>query len=152
MSRNFLSLLVVAFGLVPAPQITSDFAARYGAPDVQRFVVRPGITLTVAYGTDQAACQMVIEPRHSILRRNESAKYMRPEVVTEILEEVLPQADRGTQLRRTVTKSGCNDFEVIEYENATITRTAHECNLPNPEIEAEATVTVKNPGCVSVEK
>jgi hypothetical protein len=145
-------LLFIALALVPATQTATDFTARYGNPDAERFIVRPGITLMVAYGTDQAACQMVIEPRHSIIRGNESAKYMRSEVVTEILDEVLPQPDRGMQLSRVVTKSGCNDFEIIEYENASITRTTHTCDLPNPEIEGAATVTRKNPSCASVEK
>jgi len=151
MKHYRFAALLLSFA-VPAIAQQSDFTARYGDPAAEQFVVRPGITLMVEYGTSRVACRMLIEPRHSILRRNESAKYMRPEVVTEILDEVLPQPDRGIQLRHSVTKSGCNEFEVTEYENATITRTTLRCNLPNPEIEAEATVSRKAPACTNVEK
>jgi hypothetical protein len=101
----------------------------------------------VAYGTNQAACQMVIEPTRSIVPRDEPAKYMRPEVVTEIIDEVLPEAERGALILRTVTKSGCNDYETIDYQNATVSRFRRNCRLPNPEIEGVATVTRKNLSC-----
>jgi hypothetical protein len=67
------------------------------------------------------------------------AKYMRPEVVAEILDEVLPEAERGDPILRTVTKSGCNDYETADYQNVTISRFRTSCNLPNPEI----TVTLR---------
>jgi hypothetical protein len=62
---------------VPAIELSAaDLHGRYGDPDVERFIVRPGITLMVAYGTYQAACQMVVESRRSIIPRDEPAKYM----------------------------------------------------------------------------
>ena len=106
MLRTVLSLLFLLLAIIVAAQTASDFTARYGDPDVERFVVRPGITLMVAYGTDQVACQIVVEPRHPIIPRDEPAKYMRPEVVTEILDEVLPEAERGELILRKLTKSG----------------------------------------------
>lgn len=133
---------------VPAIKLNAtDLHSRYGDPDVQRFVVRPGITLMVAYDTDQAACRMVVEPTRSIIPRDEPAEYMLPEVVTDIIEETLPEADRGKPLRRVVTKSGCNEFETMDYENVTVTRFRHNCDLPKPEIEGATTVTRKNPAC-----
>lgn len=124
-----------------------DIHTQYGVPDAQRYVARPGIALRVSYGGDQSPCEMLIDRTGPIIQRDMHVKYMRPEVVTEILDEVLPQSDRGIQLRRTVTKSGCTNFEIIDYENATITRTTHTCDLPNPEIEGAATVTRRNPSC-----
>jgi hypothetical protein len=152
MVRTVLLLFFVGFALIAAAQTTTDFTARYGDPDVERFVVRPGIALTVEYGSDTTACQMVIEPMHSIVRRDTAVKYMRPEVVTQILDEVLPESDRGTQLRRLVTKSGCNAFEITDYENAIIVRTTHTCDLPNPEIAGEATIARKGLSCRAIEK
>lgn len=127
----------------------TDLHARYGDPDAERFAVHPGITLMIAYGADQAACQMVIEPAHSIVLHAEPALYMRPEAVTEIIDEILPAADRGQLLLNPVTKSGCNDYESIEYQNVTVSRFKHNCRLPNPEIEGTATVMRKNPSCGS---
>ena len=137
---------------VPAIELNAaDLHARYGEPDVERFIVgpivRPNVTLMVAYGTDRAACQMVVERMRSIIPHDEPAEYMRPEVVTEIIDVVLPEADRGSLLLRTVTKSGCNEIENADYQNVTVSRFRHKCNLPNPGIEEEATVTRKNPAC-----
>jgi hypothetical protein len=125
----------------------TDLHTRYGDPVVSRFVVRPGITLVATYGTDQAACHMVVGPTRSILPRDEAAKYMQPEVVTEIFDEVFPDADRGELLLRVVTKSGCNDYENVNYQNVTISRFRHKCDLPNPEIEGAATTMRKSPAC-----
>jgi hypothetical protein len=133
---------------VPAIELTAtDLHTRYGDPDMERFVVRSGIALTVTYGADQAACQMLVEPKGSIIPRDEPAKYMRPEVVTEIIDEIFPEADRGKLLLRFVTKSGCNDYETINYQNVAVSRFRHKCELPKPEIEGAATVTRKNPAC-----
>jgi hypothetical protein len=133
----------------PAIELTATDLHTYGDPDVERFIVRPGVTLMVAYGTDQAACQMVVKPTRSILPHDEPAEYMRPEVVTEILDEVLPDAGRGELLLRVVTKSGCNDYETVDYQGVTVSRFRHKCRLPNPEIEGPATMTRKSASCGS---
>lgn len=133
---------------VPAIELNAThLQLRYGDPGVDRFVVRPCITLMVAYGTDQAACQMVVEPTRSIIPRHEPDRYMRPEVVTEIIDEILPEAERGELLLGVVTKSGCNDYETDDYQNFTVSRSRHKCHLPNPEIEGAATVTRKGSSC-----
>jgi AAA+ superfamily predicted ATPase len=90
---------------------------------------------------------MVVEPTRSIIPRDEPTPYMRPEDVTEIIDEVLPEADRGELLLGVVTKSGCNEYETMDYQNVTISRFRHKCDLPKPEIEGAATVTRKNPAC-----
>jgi hypothetical protein len=106
----------------------------------------------VAYGTDRAACQMVVEPTRSVILRDEPDKYTRPEVVTEIIDEILPEAERGELLLGVVTKSGCNDYETDDYQNFTVSRFRHKCRLPNPEIEGAATVTRKGSFCGNVVK
>jgi hypothetical protein len=90
---------------------------------------------------------MLIEPIRSIVPNDEPAKYMRREVMTEIIDEVLPEADRGPLLLHFVTKSGCNDFETGDYENVAIYRFRHRCLLPNPEIEGAARIIRKGPPC-----
>jgi hypothetical protein len=140
-------------GRVPAIALTAtDLRNRYGDPGAQRFMVRPGITLMATYGTDRAACRMVLGPTRSVIPRDEPARYTRSEDVTGIIDEVLPEADRGEQLRRVVTRSGCNDYEMIDYGNVTVSRLRHDCNLPKSEVEGQATVTRNNSGCTNVPK
>lgn len=147
MSRTLLVLFLVLPSVVATAQTASELKARYGDPDVERFLARPGIALMVRYADDRTACEMLIAPMRSIIPRNDAATYMRPEVMTEIIDEVLPEANRGTLLRSFVIKSGCNDLETKEYENVTINRFRHKCDLPNPEIEGEATITRKSSSC-----
>ena len=139
-----------SWGDVSIAQTAIDLHNRYGVPDAQRYVVRPGITLMVSYGSDQSACEMVIERKRSIIPLGEGENYVRPEVMTDIIDKVLPEADRGKLLLGVVTKSGCNDLETRDYENVTIHRFRHRCRLPNPEIEGTATITRKNTSCGAI--
>ena len=139
---------IASWKYVPAIELNAtDLHARYGDPGVERFVVRPGITLMATYSTDQAACRMVVGPTRWIIPRNDPAQYMRPEDVSEIIDEVLPEANRGELLLGVVTKSGCNDYETMDYQNVIVSRFRHKCDLPKPEIEGAATVTRKGPPC-----
>jgi hypothetical protein len=147
MCRTVLLLFLALSPVATSAQSASELKARYGDPDVERFLVRPGITLMARYAGDRTACEMVIEPIRSIIPRNDSDMYIRPELMTEIIDEVLPEASRGKLLLGVVTKSGCNDLETEDYENVTIHRFRHRCNLPNPEIAGEATITRKNTSC-----
>ena len=139
-------------GNVAIPLKAIDLQSRYGEPDVQRFAVRPAVGLTVEYGPERAACRMLLEPKGAILTSDKPAKYMRPDVVTEILNEAIPESNRGTEISRTITKSGCNEFEIAEYLHVTIMRSRHNCQLPNPETEGRAAITRKDAGCESLKK
>jgi hypothetical protein len=90
---------------------------------------------------------MAIEQTHSWIPSDEPDKYMRPEAVTEIIDEILPEAERGELRLGVVTKSGCNDLENDDYQDFTVIRFRHRCNLPSPEIEGAATITRKAPSC-----
>jgi hypothetical protein len=131
-------------------QTAVDLHNRYGAPDAQRYEVRPGVTLMVRYGSDRSACEIVIERKRSIIPPGVAENYVRPEAMTEVIDEVLPEADRGKLLLGVVTTSGCNDLETDDYENVTIHRFRHRCRLPNSEIEGTATVTSKNTSCRAI--
>ena len=149
MLRTVLLLFLALSAVGASAQNANELKARYGDPDVERFLVRPGITLMAKYAEDRTACEMLIGPMRSIIPLNEAAIYMRPEVMTEIIDEVLPEAKRGKLLRSFVTKSGCNEIETKEHENVTIIRVRHKCDLPNPEIEGQAMITWKNSSCAA---
>jgi hypothetical protein len=42
MLRTVLSLLFLLFAIIATAQTASELTARYGPPDVERFIVRPG--------------------------------------------------------------------------------------------------------------
>jgi hypothetical protein len=151
MSRTPLMLFLFVAAITASAQTASDLVARYGEPDAERFLVRPGVTLTVRYDGNRTACEMVIEPTISIMRQAEPGKYIPPELMDQIIDEVVTEADRGKLLFAAVTKSGCNDLETKDYENITIQRFRHRCRLPNPDIEGRATITRKDPRCTEID-
>jgi len=72
---------------------------------------------------------------------------MSSESVTEILENIAPAAERGKEVGRTTTMSGCNEFQIFEYENVSIARSTHNCLPLKPEREMRATAAFKREAC-----
>jgi len=146
--RILIGLLVAAASLAVA-QTPQDLHNRYGKPDVERFTARPGISLTVEYGSDHLACNMLIQPPEPLLSRQEEQTFMRSETVTDILEEVVPVATRGQEKYQFHMVSGCNNIDGTEYENMSITRSTHNCLPLEPERETSATVIFRRDICRS---
>ena len=81
--------LVGVAGLVLV-QSSQELRIRYGEPDVERFAVRPGISLSVEYGSDHLVCQALIEPPKTLVHPEEPVPLMSSEAVTAILEDIAP--------------------------------------------------------------
>jgi hypothetical protein len=115
----FLCLIAVASA---APPTSVDLHARYGKPDVERFAVRPDVTLTVEYGEGGQACAMRIEPRHAADQNAPDDPLAEIAVLADVLNEVVPPATRGKQLDAGERISGqCNGAAPpMEYENVSI--------------------------------
>jgi hypothetical protein len=65
--------MAVCFG---AAQTSQELHSRYGEPDIERFTARPGIGLTVEFGSDGLACQELLEPLQPLVHREEQASYL----------------------------------------------------------------------------
>jgi len=92
-------LILAAASGVLAPS-SQELHNRYGEPYLESFLARPGIGLTVEYGSDHSACGGLIEPAHPLFHPEESLPLMSPDTVTEILEEVVPVSHRRRNVRR----------------------------------------------------
>jgi hypothetical protein len=57
--------------------------------------VRPGVSITVEYGDDDQLCQVVIEPKQPIIHKAEPLRYMSPELVGSVIDEVALPGQRG---------------------------------------------------------
>jgi hypothetical protein len=69
-----------------AAQTSGELHSRCGEPDRERFAARPGVVLTVQYGSDGLACQVLLESPQPLLN-DEKNLSMSSDVVTEILEK-----------------------------------------------------------------
>lgn len=115
-------LIAVAIAAA-TPQTPTEYSARYGKPDAERFVVRPDLVLSVEYGADGAACKMRIAPRQSLMYS--MAIWTNPtapvDEVTQVLNEVVPPETRGKDLGPgRIFPQAAGAPSPAEYENLTI--------------------------------
>ena len=145
--RFLIACFAVAAASAALPQSSNEFHSRYGEPDLERFQARPGISVTVEYGSDHLACQIVIEPPQPLIHQEEQTQFMSSGAVTGILEGIVPAQMRGEEIGRSITAMSCNEFEVVEYGNVSIMRSTHNCLPLKPEREVRATISFKRDIC-----
>ena len=128
-----------------APQKLAELRSRYGNPDADNFLVRPGIRLAVEYGSDGLACEMKIE---------QGATTLLFKTAEEILDEAIPPSGRGRLVNGGETRGGWGMIEWREYENVRIGLSGTVCPplLPNDcrEQVQSAGATFKRAACQNV--
>lgn len=140
------SLLTVTAGVLLS-QSSQDYRNRYGEPDRERFAARSGISLTVEYGSDHAACYALIEPPQPLTYSEEHVPLMSSEGTSEVLEEVAPVAMRGKEISDGNFQSGCNVARITDYENVSIMRSTHTCDPSSRDQDVRTAITFKRETC-----
>jgi len=145
---------VLLAGFLAPQQSSSEYHLLYGPSDLERFTVRPGITLTIEYGPDRTACRMVIEGSRHFLSAAALSSFVADKIlpqkeVAQILAEAVPPEDRGAELRQLGGFSTGGAYSYGEdYEHLTIGHVApHACPSATPQCEARAYVTFKRKAC-----
>jgi hypothetical protein len=139
--------LFLAFGSAVLAPSSLEFHNRYSEPDLERYIARPGIALTVEYGSDHLACHVLVEPPHSLSRPDEKARLMSSETVDRILEENLPVKVRGMSISSSVESMPCAEKRRTQYQGLTIDRIRNVCASATPEHEIRAEATFNRDGC-----
>jgi hypothetical protein len=132
---------------VLAPSAQEELHARYGEPNLERFMARPGIAVTVEYGSDRSACWVLIEPPRPLFHAEENLPLMLSDTVTEILEEIAATDTRGTSVSTMISNMGCAELQITQYQALTINRSRNMCLSPMPEHEVRATITYNRDVC-----
>lgn len=127
-------MLLLLTGL-PLDQSSPNFRSRFGEPDAERYAVGNDIGLTVEYGSDGLVFQIVIERKQPLLHKDRPLEYMRPEVVSALIDEVVPRKSRGLSLGTALESIGCAEERVDTYENIWISRASDMCMPLKPERE-----------------
>jgi hypothetical protein len=144
--RLFRYCLLLATSSLLAAQTSGELHSRCGEPDRERFAARPGVALTVQYGSDGLACQVLLESPQPLLN-DEKNLSMSSDVVTEILEKVVPLTSRGNEIGSMLTPSGPHQVRFTDYLNLSIMRATHNCLQLKPDCELRATVAFKRDAC-----
>jgi hypothetical protein len=132
--RVLFSCVAFLVLVAPAPQSSFDFRARYGEPDVQRFAIRPDITVTVEYGSDHQACILEVEPRQAFVHGliGSQASFSK-ETALQLLDEVAPPEVRGKDtmpLFEGYMATSCGGATFGESENAQVSAGLDLCKTP----------------------
>lgn len=145
--RILLGCLIFLAFAGTTPQDSVDLRARYGEPDVERFAIRPGITLTAEYGPDGKACLLDIEPRHAFIHAMlMNQPTILKETALDVLNEAAPPMTRGKALGGGGSfQSGCTSVSSELYENLQIVLVQSSCTVPGGVQKAE--VQFKRTGC-----
>jgi len=125
---------------VPGPQ---DFRRLYGEPTMERFAAASGVTVTVEYGPDRLACQLLIESERLLFEVRNPLPPMSSESVSQILQVVVPADTRGKQIATEKLQVEGNQLLRTDYENVSIRRvcSVYACG-PSSENQDLATVVV----------
>lgn len=145
--RIAVGCLLVLAGSAVLTQSSQELHNRYGEPDRERFFVRPGISLTVEYGSDHFACNALIEPPQPLTYTEEHVPLMSSDIVSGVLEEVAPVALRGKEINSASFVSGCNEAHVTEYENVSIMRSTHTCDPASHDQDVRTAISFKRDIC-----
>jgi hypothetical protein len=148
--RILAGCLLVAASTAFVAQSSDELHAKYGQSDLERFQVRPGIGLTVQYGSDRQACQIVIGPLQPLIHQEGQSQFISSESVSEILEEVAPVAARGKQIIDGSFQSSCAVGTVTDYENVTISRGTSACRAASPDRDSGVQIIFKRDICPKV--
>jgi hypothetical protein len=143
--RTLIGCAVLLAASLSAAQTSPEFHSRYGESDTERFKIRDGIGLTVLYDSDGLACQIEIKPQNLFVQR-EPQKFMAPEVVDGILDEIVPPDTRGRKVNNMMQIMGCARSVVDYYENVTIAR-GTDCLTSKTQRDTSVTILFKRTAC-----
>jgi hypothetical protein len=145
--RILIGSFLIMVASVLSSQSSQDFHNLYGEPDRERFAARPGISLTVEYGSDHLACYALLDPPQPLTYSEEHVPLMSSESVSEVLEQVAPIAMRGKEINSSSFVSGCNGARMTEYENVSIMRSVHTCDPLSHDQDVRTTIIFKREIC-----
>ena len=148
----WLGWFVVLSAAAVAQTTATNLHNRYAQPNREEMQVRPGISITVQYGLNEQACEIRIHPTTTSLLAKDSEAPMLPDTVTEVIDEVAPEDERGKPGMKRIEFAGCNALSIDQYESVTINRYTHECLPLQPAREHPAILTFNKPECAAIEK
>lgn len=126
----------------------SEFHARYGKPDMERFIIRPDLMLTVEYGSDGSICQLILEAPRPLLQLPNPDKLISTDAVAEIFDQIVPPNSRGTEIGPSVTVvSSWLSIQRTIWKNVSLIHELSDCASLKPICEMRATITFERTAC-----
>lgn len=113
-------LLLIVCSSAPAQINALSLRLKYSPPlDRETFAVRPEVEIRVDYGPAKQACAIVL-PSGTAIVGTPSPDVVTPEQMKEILDDLIPDAARGKEIKRGVIEVGILKVVHTEYEHVNI--------------------------------
>jgi len=121
----------------------------YGEPTMERFAVGNGITVTVEYGPDHAACQILIAPRRLLVEVQSPDALMSSPRVSRVLQELVPLGTRGRQIDSNSIPVDGSTLLKSDYERLSGRRicSSQSCISSSENQDLRTLVVFKRDGC-----
>ena len=114
-----LSIVLLLTSGTTVAQRSSELESKYGSPQ-EAFVIRPGLLMTAKYAADGRVCEMYIvearTPGSDIGLRTP----LNPETVPPLIDELVPESERGGKLRWPVQTTGMTLTVLYKFQNVSI--------------------------------
>ena len=117
-----LCLLQILLGLtagVVAAQSSTELQSKYGSR-LDAFVIRPGLLMTVRYAAEGKVCEVYVVEARTPGSNIGLRTPLTPETIPELIDELVPVAERGNKLRWPVQATGMTVQAFYKYENVSI--------------------------------
>ncbi len=82
----------------------------FGAPVSETFLVRPGVVVTASYGKNGHFCELLVSPQNpatAIKSADQTAKTIDSNLLTKIIDELVPESERGRGLSGNMLNIRC---------------------------------------------
>ncbi len=113
-----LLLFVAAFRV--NAQTPEELSRKYGPPADGHYTLGNGIVLTVTFSNDKRPCEMIIEHRRPLTAGEVAAKFVPPNLVGAVMDEIVPEKQRGRRINDMTFSSGINSIRNAEFERVRI--------------------------------
>ncbi|MGO9862202.1 MAG: hypothetical protein ACLPLR_01215 [Terriglobales bacterium] len=124
----FLITLVV--GTVVLGQTSADLNAKYR--QITSYELRPDIVVTPKYATDGQVCEMAIERRQRTETGIVFAAPFSEHEVRQFMDELVPEAERGRNLTKTLNTRVDGGFITTEYTYENVVVRMYGITRPAP--------------------
>jgi hypothetical protein len=120
MDKRLFLLLVIGIAAIGHGQTSDDLSARYRPITV--YQLRPDVTMTPQYADDGQVCEMALERQQNTDEGIVFAAPFSEHEVSQFINELAPEAERGRNLTRALNENVDGDFitTTYTYENVLV--------------------------------
>ena len=119
-SIGALGVITVLVPSASVAQSRAEIQSRYPAVIRESYWIRPNIDATFTYSDVGTVCRVEIAPSGRSEGRNDEAALLSREDMDALLDEVAPQAGRGTRRGEGDAEWGANGMLITLYEYAEV--------------------------------